>query len=115
MTIKFEKEDALTCCGCNTKGPSHRLISLELVPNKNGRLVPTSMATLLCEDCLGEELGAFHQSLSQVRSPLTERETEESFLCRQVGDLVVPSSISAEESQLLTAELDGDCVELTVH
>ena len=35
MTIRFNREDALTCCSCFIEKPSFRLISLELVPGKD--------------------------------------------------------------------------------
>jgi hypothetical protein len=39
MATTFRKDDAQTCCGCNSKDPSIRLISLQLVSNNARSLV----------------------------------------------------------------------------
>jgi hypothetical protein len=57
MATMFTKDDAQTCCGCDSKDPSFRLISLQLAPNNARSLVPECTATLLCSDCLKRKRG----------------------------------------------------------
>ena len=83
MTIRFNREDALSCCSCFIEKPSFRLIALDLVPGKDGGLVSTCMSTLLCDECLKPELDDFHRSLEQIEIPLGQGETEDEFLYRQ--------------------------------
>jgi hypothetical protein len=115
MTIRFNREDALICNSCFIEKPSFRLISLELVPGKDGGLVSTCMSTLLCNECLKPELDDFHRSLEQTEIPLGQGETEDEFLYRQIGVLVVPISLSYEEARLLASELQTDGLECVVN
>jgi hypothetical protein len=115
MTIRFNREDALTCCSCFIEKPSFRLISLELVPGNDGGLVSTCMSTVLCDECLKLELDDFHRSLEQTEIPLGQGETEDEFLYRQIGVLVVPISLSYEEARLLASELQTDGLECVVN
>lgn len=114
MTIRFNREDDLTCCSCIIDKPSFRVISLELIPGKDGGLVPTCLSTLLCDKCLKPELDDFHRSLEQTEIPLGEGETEDEFLYRQIGVLVVPISLSYEEARLLVRELQSNGLECVV-
>lgn len=109
MATIFKKEDAETCCKCDSKNPSFRLISLELVPNNARGLVPECSATLLCQDCLKLELNDFHESLDQMSKPLEEWELpEERCLSRGYGIMVVPLKLTYDESRLLVEELGTD-------
>ena len=113
MATKFKREDAETCCGCDSKDPSFRLISLQLVPNNARNLVPECTATLLCQDCLKLELDDFHKSLDQIKKPIEEWESsEEHHLSRDYGVVVVPLKLTYSESQLLIEELGTDGLEL---
>ena|SRR5450631_149984 len=114
MATLFSLEDAMTCCHCGTTPPSFRLISLERVRNADSGLVPECMATLLCDVCLKYELKHFHESLDQCSIPLGKEETENSFLCRQFGLLVVPMSLTYDESRLLVDELETNGLECFV-
>jgi hypothetical protein len=112
MATMFTKEDAQTCCGCDSKDPSFRLISLQLAPNNAGILVPICTATLLCQDCLKLELDDFHKSLDQIKRPIEEWESsEERHLSREYGVVVVPLKLTYSESQLLIEELGTDGLE----
>ena len=112
MATIFKKEDAETCCGCNLKDPSFRLISLQSVPNNARGLVPECTATLLCQDCLKLELDDFHKSLDQIKKPIEEWESsEERHLSREYGVVVVPLKLTYSESQLLIEELGTDGLE----
>jgi hypothetical protein len=112
MATKFKREDAETCCGCDSKDPSFRLISLQLVPNNARNLVPECTATLLCQDCLKLELDDFHKSLDQIKKPIEEWESsEEHHLSRDYGVVVVPLKLTYSESQLLIEELGTDGME----
>ena len=112
MATIFKKEDAETCCGCNLKDPSFRLISLQSVPNNARSLVPECTATLLCQDCLKLELDDFHKSLDQIKKPIEEWESsEEGHLSRDYGIVVVPLKLTYSESQLLIEELGTDGLE----
>jgi hypothetical protein len=112
MATIFKKEDAETCCGCNSKDPSFRPISLQLAPNNARSLVPKCTATLLCRDCLNLELDDFHKSLDQIKRPIEEWESsEERHLSREYGVVVVPLKLTYRESQLLIDELGTDGLE----
>ena len=112
MATIFKKEDAETCCGCNSKDPSFRLISLQSVPNNARSLVPECTATLLCQDCLKLELDDFHKSLDQIKKPIEEWESsEERHLSREYGVVVVPLKLTYSEYQLLIEELGTDGLE----
>ena len=112
MATIFKREDAETCCGCNSKDPSFRLISLQLAPNNARNLVPECTATLLCLDCLKLGLDDFHKSLDQIKKPIEEWESsEERFLSREYGIVVVPLKLTYSESQLLIEELGTDGLE----
>jgi hypothetical protein len=111
MTIRFNREDALTCCSCFIEKSSFRL----MVPGKDGGLVSTCMSTLLCDECLKPELDDFHRSLEQTEILLGQGETEDEFLYRQIGVLVVPISLSYEEARLLASELQTDGLECVVN
>src|ERR1700677_3126788 len=115
MNIRFNREEALTCCSCFIEKPSFRLISLELVPGKDGGLVSTCMSTLLCDECLKPELDDFHRSLEQIEIPLGQGETEDEFPYRQIGVLVVPIPLSYEEARHLASELQTDGLECVVN
>jgi len=109
MATMFTKDDAQTCCGCDSKDPSFRLVSLQLVPNNAKSLVPECTATLLCQDCLKLELDDFHRSLDQIKKPIEEWESsEERHLSREYGVVVVPLKLTYSESQLLIEELGTD-------
>jgi hypothetical protein len=109
MMIQFSEKDAQTCFACSVQKPEFRLVSLERVPRKDGILIPTSAATLLCRRCLITAFGELHQSFTQYRFPLGHDETENHSLVRQVGLLVTPISMTLEERQVLLEELgDGD-------
>jgi hypothetical protein len=114
MATTFTREDAQTCFRCDINPPSFRLISLERVPSDDG-LIPECMVTLLCQDCLRFELDDFHEALNQTSIPFGEDATEESFLCRQIGVLVVPLAVSYNESRLLVEELQTDGLECVVN
>ena len=106
MATMFTKDDAQSCCGCDSKDPSFRLISLQLAPNNARSLVPECTATLLCQDCLKLELDDFHESLYQIKKPIEEWESsEERHLSREYGVVVVPLKLAHGESQLLIEEL----------
>ena len=112
MATMFTKDDAQTCCGCDSKDPSFRLVSLQLVPNNARNLVPECTATLLCQDCLKLELDDFHKSLDQIKKPIEEWESsEERHLSREYGVVVVPLKLTYSESQLLIEELGTDGLE----
>ena len=112
MATMFTKDDAQTCCGCDSKDPSFRLISLQLEPNNARGLVPKCIATLLCQDCLKLELDDFHNSLDQIKKPVEEWESsEERHLSREYGVVVVPLKLTYSESQLLIEELGTDGLE----
>jgi hypothetical protein len=115
MTIKFTKEDALTCCSCYIDKPLFRVISLEVVPAKDRGFVPLCLSTVLCDECLKPELDGFHRFLEQIEVPLGERETEDDCLCRQIGVLVVPISLSYAQARLLVSELQTDGLECVVN
>jgi hypothetical protein len=55
------------------------------------------MSTLLRDECLKPELDDFHRSLEQIEIPLGQGKTEDEFLYRQIGVLVVPISPSYQE------------------
>ena len=112
MATMFTKDDAQTCCGCESNDPSFRLISLQLAPNNARSLVPECTATLLCQDCLKLELDDFHKSLDQIKKPIEEWESSEGrYLSREYGVLVVPLKLTYSESQLLIEELGTDGLE----
>jgi hypothetical protein len=112
MATIFKKEDAEACCRCDSKEPSFRLISLELVPNDARGLVPECAAMLVCQDCLNLELNEFHESLDQIKKPLEEWELpEERCLSREYGVVVVPLKLTYGESRLLIEELGTDGLE----
>jgi hypothetical protein len=112
MATIFTKEDAQTCCGCDSKDPSFRLISLQLAPDTARSLVPRCTATLLCQDCMKLELEDFHKSLDQIKRPIEEWESsEERHLSREYGVVVVPLKLTFSESQLLIEELGTDGLE----
>jgi hypothetical protein len=112
MATMFAKDDTQTCCGCDSKDPLFRLISLQLVPNNARSLVPECTATLLCQDCLKLELDDFHKSLDQIKKPVEEWESsEERHLSREYGVVVVPLKLTYSESQLLIEELGTDGLE----
>jgi hypothetical protein len=115
MMMKFTVEDDLTCCECNFNKPVFRLISLERIPRKDRILAPICMATLLCEKCLKNALNDLHQSFGQCQVPLQKEETEGHFLMRQIGVLVIPISMTSEESQLLLDELQTNGLERVVN
>jgi hypothetical protein len=115
MIIKFTKKEALTCSFCSSNKPSFQMISLEPVPGKDGGLVSTCTTTFLCDECLKSELDDFHRSLKQSETPLGEGETQDDFLYRQIGVLVVPISLSYEEARLLASELQTDGLECVVN
>jgi hypothetical protein len=73
------------------------------------------MSTLLCDECLKPELDDFHRSLEQTEIPLGQGETEDEFLYRQIGVLVVPISLSYEEARLLASELQTDGLSCVVN
>ncbi len=87
MTIRFNKEDALTCCSCYVNKPLFRLISLERIPTRDRTLIPTCMATLLCGGCLKAELDDFHRSFAQSEIPFGEGETEENGVFQHLSAL----------------------------
>ena len=112
MATMFTKDDAQTCCGCDSKDPSFRLISLQLTPNDARSLVPECTATLLCQDCLKLELDDFLRSLDQIKKPIDEWESlEERYLSREYGVVVVPLKLTYSESRLLIEELGTDGLE----
>ena len=112
MATMFTKDDAQTCCGCDSKNPSFRLISLQLAPNNARNLVPQCTATLLCLDCLKLGLDDFHKSLDQIQKPIEEWESSEKrHLSREYGVVVVPLKLTYSESQLLIEELGTDGLE----
>ncbi len=112
MATMFTKDDAQTCCGCDSKDPSFRLISLQLAPNNARSLVPECIATLLCRDCLQLELEDFHKSLDQIKKTIEDWESsEERHLSRVYGVVVVPLELTYGESQLLIEELGTDGLE----
>ena len=109
MATMFTKVDAQACCGCESKDPSFRLISLQLAPNNARNLVLECTATLLCQDCLKLELDDFHKSLEQVKKPIEEWESsEDRHLSREYGVVIVPLKLTYSESQLLIEELGTD-------
>jgi hypothetical protein len=79
MTIRFNREDALICNSCFIEKPSFRLISLELVPGKDGGLVSTCMSTFLCDECLKPEMDDFHRSLNKPKFLLGKEKPRMSF------------------------------------
>ena len=115
MATLFSHEDKMTCCHCGTIRPSFRLISLERVRNSDAGLIPECMVTLLCDVCLKYQLEYFHGSLGQCSIPLGNEETDDSFLVRQFGVLVVPISLTYDESRLLVEELETNGLECFVH
>lgn len=109
MPTIFKEQDAETCCRCDSKEPSFRLISLELAPTHSRDLAPECSAMLVCQDCLKLELDDFHASLDQVMKPLEEWELpEERCLSREYGVVVVPLKLTYGESRLLIEELGTD-------
>jgi hypothetical protein len=112
MATMLKKDGAQTCCGCDSKNPSFRLISLQLAPNNARSLVPECTAMLLCQDCLKLELDDFHKSLDQIKRPIEEWESSEKrHLSREYGVVVVPLKLTYSESQLLIEELGTDGLE----
>jgi hypothetical protein len=112
MATIFKKQDVETCCRCDLKEPSFRLISLELAPNHVRDLAPECAAMLVCQDCLKLELDDFHESLDQVMKPLEKWELpEERCLSRAYGVVVVPLKLTYGESRLLVEELESDGLE----
>jgi hypothetical protein len=65
---------------CDEKPPEFRLIRLGKYFGKNRELIPDVSATLLCVECLGNELSEFHESLGQVKEPVAVSESEDSGL-----------------------------------
>lgn len=115
MATKYSPEDAQTCFECDVRPPSFRMISLELAPNKDRRLVPECIAFLLCDVCIKIQMDNFHAALGQARIPLEDDETDDRFLARQLGVLVIPLSISRTESELLIEELETSGLECVVN
>jgi hypothetical protein len=111
MTTFSEEEEAATCMSCDEKPPEFRLIRLGKYLGKNRELIPDVSATLLCADCLGDELSEFDEALGQVKEPVAESESEDSGLVRDYGLLVVPLDLSKEEAELLIAELKTSGIE----
>jgi hypothetical protein len=112
MATIFKKEDAETCCGCNSKGS----------------FIPANFASISAEQCkkpgsgmycyaalpgLPEaRIGRFHKSLDQIKKPIEEWESsEERHLSREYGVVVVPLKLTYSESQLLIEELGTDGLE----
>jgi hypothetical protein len=67
------------------------------------------------DECLKPELEDFHRSLEQTEIHPGQGETEDEFLYRQIGVLVVPISLSYEEARLLASELQTDGLSCVVN
>jgi hypothetical protein len=111
MATKFNPEDARTCFECDVRPSSFRMISLELAPDIDRRLVPECITFLLCDVCIKNQMDKFHDGLVQAKIPLCDDETNDRFLARQLGVLVIPLSISRTESKLMIQELQADGLE----
>jgi hypothetical protein len=111
----FSEEDAARCFSCDEKPPEFRLIRLGKYLGKNRELIPDVSATLLCGECLGEELSEFHESLAQAKEPVAESESEDRSLVRDYGLLVVPLDLSKDEAELLIDELKTSGIEHKTH
>lgn len=57
----------------------------------------------------------FHGALGQTKIPLEDDETDDRFLARQLGVLVIPLLISRTESKLLIEELETSGLECVVN
>ena len=55
----FSEEEAATCTSCDEEAREFRLIQLGKYLGKNRELIPDVSVTLLCLECLGDELSEF--------------------------------------------------------
>ena len=111
----FSEEDAAKCFSCDEKPPAFRVIMLGKHVGKKRALTTDVSVALFCSECLGEQLSQFHDSLGQVKEPVTGSESENSSLVRDYGLLVVPLDLSKEEADLLIAELRTSGVQHRTH
>jgi hypothetical protein len=115
MATTFTHDDARTCFHCGLHPPSFRLISLERFPNESRELEPDSTAALFCEPCLKLEVDNYFVALAQSKLPFGSDESTDGFLSRQIGFVIVPLILSAEESKLLVDEIEIDWLEAKVN
>jgi len=111
----FSEEDAATCFSCQEKPPEFRVILLGKYLDKDRELTSDTSVTLVCRECLGDELSAFHEALGQVQEPVTESELEGKSLARDYALLVVPLDLSKDEAAKLIAELRTSGINRTTH
>lgn len=111
----FSEEDAAECFSCQKRPPEFRVILLGKYLSKDRGLTSDISATLVCRECLEDELSDFHESLGQVQQPVTESESEGSSLARDYALLVVPLDLSKDDAEQLIAELRTSGINRITH